>query len=235
MSKLKLEHIEYLKDSTFLQEYLKRLRDNIIFPNNKKDLQNIKNHKSDYDINKISAAIDSALELITIALNVNINPPITEELIEQIADTVNENADYILYGYRNHGKNIIIENKFSLEPPENIPNKMKELINHYNNEWTKLDIFEREARFNIELQRIHPFEDGNGRTGKILLIYNMLRQGHAPILIGEKNREAYLDARYAQDIQKTREIFEEESQKELLELDKLIAEYEKQNNHPKKH
>ena len=44
-------------------------------------------------------------------------------------------------------------------------------------------IFEREAKFHIRFERIHPFNDGNGRTGRILMNYNLLKQGIAPVLI----------------------------------------------------
>ena len=44
-------------------------------------------------------------------------------------------------------------------------------------------IFEREAKIHIIFERIHPFNDGNGRTGRILMNYNLLKQGIAPVLI----------------------------------------------------
>ena len=44
-------------------------------------------------------------------------------------------------------------------------------------------IFEREAKFHIIFERIHPYNDGNGRTGRILMNYNLLKQGIAPVLI----------------------------------------------------
>ena len=44
-------------------------------------------------------------------------------------------------------------------------------------------ILKREAIFHIRFERIHPFNDGNGRTGRILLNHNLLREGIAPVLI----------------------------------------------------
>lgn len=52
-------------------------------------------------------------------------------------------------------------------------------------------IFEREAMFHIRFERIHPFNDGNGRTGRILMNYNLLRQGMAPVLITDFMSEDY--------------------------------------------
>ena len=69
-----------------------------------------------------------------------------------------------------------------------MPTKIAELIYNYDNNWGNglpnvdflngnpeekqdilLELFKREARFHIEFIRIHPFEDGNGRTGRIIL------------------------------------------------------------------
>ena len=44
-------------------------------------------------------------------------------------------------------------------------------------------ILKREALFHIRFERIHPFNDGNGRTGRILLNHNLLKAGIAPVLI----------------------------------------------------
>lgn len=44
-------------------------------------------------------------------------------------------------------------------------------------------IFKREAIFHIRFERIHPFNDGNGRTGRIILNQHLLKQGFSPVLI----------------------------------------------------
>lgn len=50
----------------------------------------------------------------------------------------------------------------------------------------------REAKFHIEFERIHPFEDGNGRTGRIILNKNLIDNGFAPIIIPKEIREQYV-------------------------------------------
>ena len=52
---------------------------------------------------------------------------------------------------------------------------------------------EREAKFHIEFERIHPFEDGNGRTGRIILNKHLLDNGLAPIFITPQMREFYIN------------------------------------------
>ena len=83
-----------------------------------------------------------------------------------------------------------------------VPTKMSELIYNYDNNWGNkipvvdflngnpeekqdilLELFKREARFHIEFIRIHPFEDGNGRTGRIILNAHLIKNGLTPVLI----------------------------------------------------
>lgn len=45
------------------------------------------------------------------------------------------------------------------------------------------EIFKREALFHIRFERIHPFNDGNGRTGRIIMNHNLLKEGLAPVII----------------------------------------------------
>ena len=50
-------------------------------------------------------------------------------------------------------------------------------------------IMEQHLRF----ERIHPFSDGNGRTGRALIVYSCLQQGIAPIIINKSDRQLYMN------------------------------------------
>lgn len=50
------------------------------------------------------------------------------------------------------------------------------------------------AYFHAKFENIHPFSDGNGRTGRLLMNYLLLLLGHPPIVIHEEDRKAYYDA-----------------------------------------
>ena len=133
---------------------------------------------------------------------------------------------FISNGYRKIDNDISFDGKNTIEESKKIPSKMEELLDNYYNSWNNLNIFEREALFNKEFIRIHPFEDGNGRTGRLLLNYNMIIKGHAPILMPEEKREDYFKASNRNDIMWIKNMYQEESKKELIALDKLIEEYE---------
>lgn len=49
------------------------------------------------------------------------------------------------------------------------------------------------ADFHIRYERIHPFEDGNGRTGRVLLNKISLENGYAPFVIPKEKRSEYMN------------------------------------------
>lgn len=50
------------------------------------------------------------------------------------------------------------------------------------------------AEFHGRYESIHPFQDGNGRTGRLILFRECLKNGLVPIVIQDANRNKYLDA-----------------------------------------
>ena len=76
-------------------------------------------------------------------------------------------------------------------PPEKIRNLMMYYIYNYNNDVG--DIFEKVARYHIEFERIHPFEDGNGRTGRLLINYELLKNNLSPIVVAKDDRVKYFE------------------------------------------
>lgn len=50
------------------------------------------------------------------------------------------------------------------------------------------------ARFHIEFEGIHPFIDGNGRTGRMLVNLELMKAGYPPIAIKFTEKMTYYDA-----------------------------------------
>ena len=73
--------------------------------------------------------------------------------------------------------------------PSEVSDKMKQLIKKYNKEKEKTlnDI----VQFHYEFERIHPFQDGNGRVGRLIMFKECLRNGITPFIIEEDLKEFY--------------------------------------------
>ena len=76
--------------------------------------------------------------------------------------------------------------------PYLIQPKMEQLLEDYRNNTDH--IISRLARFHIEFEGIHPFIDGNGRTGRLLVNLESMKAGYPPIDIKFADRISYYNA-----------------------------------------
>lgn len=75
--------------------------------------------------------------------------------------------------------------------PSQVPDAMTELLNWYHAQDVSLETL---AEFHARYEIIHPFQDGNGRTGRIILFRECLRHDISPFIIEDANRPEYLEA-----------------------------------------
>lgn len=93
-------------------------------------------------------------------------------------------------GYRK-GKVFIKGADFVPPNSELVPNKMNELLYQFQN--NDLSLIENIANFHIVFERIHPFEDGNGRTGRVLINHLLISNNEMPIVIPDDRRIEYFE------------------------------------------
>lgn len=73
--------------------------------------------------------------------------------------------------------------------PKYVPRDMRKLMEWYNslNEITIKEIIE----FHVRFERIHPFQDGNGRVGRIIMFKECLKNGIVPFIILDRDKLFY--------------------------------------------
>jgi len=85
---------------------------------------------------------------------------------------------------------------FGYVPPsaEAVPTRMRYLLDEYRRSIKEVHPVEAAAVFHQKFEEIHPFQDGNGRTGREILNLMLERQGFPPVYITPTERGRYLDA-----------------------------------------
>ena len=117
----------------------------------------------------------------------NVTAPLTVSFVKQ----VHHFLTYGTYADQNHktgvGEFRIKPDKLGI-PPQQINKAMADLIKGYERKAPKL---EQILAFHVQFERIHPFDDYNGRVGRILMVKECLRYGIDPFIIDDKRRGAY--------------------------------------------
>lgn len=137
-----------------------------------------------------------------------------ERYIKTTNEIINKDINDTI-GYRD--VQVMIRGSEYIPPkPENINNLMMYFVYNYNNSCD--EIYFRVAKYHIEFERIHPFIDGNGRTGRLLINYELLKNNYAPIVILKEDRIKYFEYLRKEDIEGLANWFKELSEKETKRL-----------------
>ena len=140
-----------------------------------------------------------------------------ERLIKRINETINKDIKDTT-GYRT--VQVFIRGSEHVPPsPEKIPNLMNYYIYNYNNDTD--DIYTKIAKYHIEFEKIHPFEDGNGRTGRLLINYELIKNDLPPVVISKDERVKYFELIRNNDIINLAEWFKELSNIEKDRINKF--------------
>jgi Fic family protein len=74
--------------------------------------------------------------------------------------------------------------------PEKVVSIIDDILNYYTNNLDKY-FLDKIAKFHLDFETVHPFCDGNGRMGRVLLNYQFLRLGLPMIIIRDKEKAQY--------------------------------------------
>lgn len=93
-------------------------------------------------------------------------------------------------------------------PPEEVVDRLKKMLTEYNSSSSE-SIIKRIARLHLTFECTHPFVDGNGRIGRVINNYLLIREGFVPINIKFINRKKYYEAFKEFEESRTTGIMEE--------------------------
>lgn len=143
-----------------------------------------------------------------------LNEPLTQELIKQFhfelkSGVFEDRANgYAIGDYKKRPNMIGI---YQTIKPDDVEHEMNLLMEWYSSQKIDMPVL---AEFHARYESIHPFQDGNGRTGRLILFRECLKNKIVPAVIEDANRNEYLEAlkeyREEKKITKLAVLFEKE-------------------------
>lgn len=88
----------------------------------------------------------------------------------------------------------VIKSNFEATPAPYVKTDMDLLLKWYEGQKGRLHPMVLATIFHHKFEKIHPFMDGNGRTGRMLLNLILVKNGYPPLIIHRRSRLEYLDA-----------------------------------------
>ena len=146
-----------------------------------------------------------------------INEGLTEELIKRFhyelkSGVFEDRANGYAIGDYKKRPNMVGMYKTAL--PNEVVTEMSRLLEWYSKQEKNLNTM---AEFHARYEMIHPFQDGNGRTGRMILFRECLKnEGISPFIILDENREMYIEGlreyREQQKIEKLVQLMNKEAE-----------------------
>lgn len=145
--------------------------------NKKTEINETINHQEAFKY--IFNILDKDIDIITVIKN--IHKIIGNNIIEN-AGNYKTNNNYII---NSRGDEIEFTNSKDVEL------RMNELKEKYEKEWKDLTVFETAINLHMAIINIHPFSDGNGRTARLVMNYELIKNNYPPVLINESQKLSY--------------------------------------------
>jgi len=121
---------------------------------------------------------------------------IKEKDIIKLHKTLVKNTD-VPIGYKKL-PNFLLGRSIETAPPEKVEGEMSKLIAWFH-ENENMHPLQRASIFHGKFEKIHPFEDGNGRVGRLLINIMLLNHGYPPLIIRKSQRVSYFSCLEAFD------------------------------------
>ena len=121
---------------------------------------------------------------------------ITTELIKKYNKYIMENL-HDLNGKFKTTQNLILGAEFEPTKPYLVPFEIEDWCDNLSYRLENAKTNEEKVEIimdqHIKFEKIHPFNDGNGRTGRLLIIHSCLKEGLEPIIIPKEEKGKYIN------------------------------------------
>ena len=132
--------------------------------------------------------------------NVELNIDLLLNMHKYLVDRLQHDA-----GNFKSSQNAIVGAEFQTASPTETPYLIHQWIDNTNYRLNNTDkdseILSILADTHIQFERIHPFSDGNGRCGRLLLLYLGVKYLNSPLIISKENRAEYMEYLAEQNIE----------------------------------
>lgn len=121
-----------------------------------------------------------------------VNYPISESMIKQLHSLLKAGTSDSRKAWFAVGDYKKLENEvggIKTTKPKDVEKEMRNLLKKYNCKKSKS--FEEIIEFHYMFERIHPFQDGNGRVGRLIMFKECLKNNIVPFIIDESLKEFY--------------------------------------------
>ncbi|WP_432651334.1 Fic family protein [Huintestinicola sp.] len=121
-----------------------------------------------------------------------VNEPLTEEYIKKLHYTLksglitDNDPEAVIGDYKKYANTV---GEIKTAKPKDVHQSMMTLLEKYPNS-KRLDLYDI-ARFHTEFEMIHPFYDGNGRVGRLIILKMCLANNIVPFYINDENKLFY--------------------------------------------
>ncbi len=143
------------------------------------DLIESKNHFKLFDY-----MLDNVDELLSKDMIIEMNKILKRNTSDE------ENPRYNVGGFKIVPNIIGVVNVINTTEPENVEQEIELLLNEYNSK--KNITLEDIVDFHFKFEKIHPFGDGNGRVGRIIMFKECLRNNIMPFIIFDDDKPYYM-------------------------------------------
>lgn len=164
-----------------------------------------------YEIDNHRQAFEFMMEML------RQDEPLSVALIQKMHSKLTDRLQYDRGQFKKND-NRIVGAEFKTALPAETPGLMIQLVDNLN---YRLEVandddekIEAIVDSHIQFERIHPFSDGNGRTGHMIMNYSLLKEKLPPFIVHKSDRGVYIERLANQDVEGLKKIALEEMNQE---------------------